>query len=69
MSLFSLIWELQQLLPHQEKERLKPALESVKELPSFFDRLVLLVPVGDEDSKWRMDRKYLQKYKETSKGF
>ena len=68
-SLFSLIGELQQLLPDQEKQRLKPALEFAKELPSFFSRLVLLVPVGNEDSKWQMDRKYLQKYKEVLKGF
>src|SRR5262249_39148237 len=50
-SLFSLIWDLQQLLPDQEKERLQPALESAEGLPSFFNRLVLLVPVGNEDSK------------------
>lgn len=68
MSLFALLWELQQLLPDQAKARLQPALASAKALPAFFDRLVLLVPVGEEDSKWQMDRKYLQQYKDMVTG-
>jgi hypothetical protein len=68
-SLFSLIWELQQLVPDQEKETLTNPLESARKLPNFFDQLILLVPVGEDDSKWQMDRGFLVQYKEVLKGF
>jgi len=38
-------------------------LQSAKKLPSFFDQLVLVEPVGEEDSKWRMDPQAVVAYK------
>lgn len=68
-SLFSLIWDLQQSLPDQEKQMLAKPLASAKRLPHFFDKLVMLAPVGEEDSKWQMDRNFVAQYQEVLDGF
>ena len=69
VGLFALIWELQQASPVHERPGLEPALKSARDLPAVFNRLVLLVPVGKEDSKWKMDRKYVQGYQKILDGF
>lgn len=66
-SLFYLIWELNRIIADEEKVQLKGPLEAAKRLPSFFDKLVLLVPAGAEDSKWQMDRNMVEHYKESLK--
>jgi hypothetical protein len=68
-SLFQLIWELRQTVPEPERTALKQPLEAARRLPHFFDKLVLLVPVGAEDSKWQMDRQFIAPYKDVLKGF
>jgi hypothetical protein len=61
-SLFSLLWELRQIVAEEEKEVIGSVLESAKRLPYFFDKLILLAPVGEDDSKWQMDPKFLTQY-------
>ncbi len=53
-SLFSLIWEQQKLVPVSEQAALEIPLEQVRNLASAFDWMVMHAPVGDEDSKWRV---------------
>jgi len=68
-NLFVLIWELRKIISDREKETLAKAIESARRLPSFFDKLVMVAPVGEDDSKWRMDPKFLDQYREVLKGF
>ncbi len=63
ISLFGLMWELQRSLPGPEQPRLEPALQSARELPTIFNHLVLLVPVGNEDSKWQLNREVVPTYR------
>ena len=62
VSPFVLIWQLQQALPVPERLVFEPALKSARDLPVIFNRLILLVPAGKEDSKWQIDRRYVQEY-------
>jgi hypothetical protein len=69
VTLFALIWELQQARPVHEKPGLESALKSARDLPAMFTRLVLIAPVGKEDSKWKMDANYVQGYQKILDGF
>lgn len=60
-SLFSLFWELRQLTPESERRSVDGCLASASELPQYFDKFVLLVPVGVEDSKWQVDRAHIDR--------
>jgi hypothetical protein len=66
-SLFDLIWELRRLVPAGDRDSLRPALEAAKALPSFFDKCILVAPVGADDSKWRLDPEYTGRFVETLK--
>src|SRR5262249_19679117 len=68
-SLFSLIWELRQIVAEKEKKVIGSVMESAKRLPYFFDKLILLAPVGEDDSKWQMDPKFLTQYTNVLQGF
>lgn len=62
-SLFALLFELRKLVPPSARAALDGALAAAKELPRYTDsdtgRLVMLAPVGEEDSKWQVSRAHL----------
>lgn len=58
-SLTSLLWELRQQTPVTDRETVSRQLASAQGLPQYFDKFVLLVPVGKEDSKWQVDRSHV----------
>lgn len=60
-SLFSLIWTLRQLVPERDRGPIDRQLASARELPHYFDKLVMLAPVGEEDSKWQVDRSHIDR--------
>ena len=64
-SLFSLIWRLLRLVPDVEKPSLSVPIDAAKKLPSYFQRLIMLVPRGEDDSKWHLDPQFLDEYRDT----
>ena len=67
-SLFLLIWNLRERVADDEKRALDHALESAKALPHLFNHLVMLAPVGEEDSKWQIDREHLDRARAILRG-
>lgn len=63
-SLLALLLDLRKFVPAGARAALDAALAAVKELPQFTradsGRLVMLAPVGEEDSKWQVARAHLE---------
>ena len=62
-SFYSLVWQLSRVVTGEQLKSLAGPLNSAKRLPSYFDKLMLLVPVGEEDSKWQMDPRCLDEFR------
>ena len=68
-TLFALLWELRTSVSDQEQEKLDRALQAAEQLPVFFTKLTMVQPVGQEDSKWQINRESMQEYAEVLKRF
>ncbi len=70
-SLVSLVWELKNVVSVQHKPEVQAVLELIKQLSPYLEeeRLIMMAPVGEEDSKWKMREKEREEFARLLKDF
>jgi len=53
-SLFELIWQLLESSAADDTDRLQRLFDHARQLPAYFDRLIMVAPRGVESSRWTM---------------